>query len=52
MRELLRGFDANDGDDARGLETPPRVAQILLHGGDIEPVAELVGPRDGEVDAL
>jgi hypothetical protein len=49
VREALAGLDADHRGDVRGLETTPRVAEKLLHSGDVEPVADLIGPSDGEV---
>jgi hypothetical protein len=44
-----RELDANDRRDAGGLELAPGVAEEGLNGGSIEPAADLIGSRDGEV---
>jgi hypothetical protein len=47
--EALGGLDANDGGDARRLETTPGVVKELLHGAGIEPAGDLVGAGDREM---
>jgi hypothetical protein len=51
-RKPLRGLDADDRRDARGLELAPGVAEELLHGGGVEPARDLVAAIDGEVLTL
>jgi hypothetical protein len=49
LREALDGLDADDRRDARRLKFPPGVAEEGLHSGCVEPAADLIRSRDGEV---
>src|SRR5207344_1338281 len=45
--QLLDGLDTYDGRDRCDLNAPPRVAEVLLHGANIEPIGDLLGIPDG-----
>ena len=49
--EALDGFDADDGKcrDRRNLEAAIGLAQVFLHGFDVEPPGDLLGGGDREV---
>jgi hypothetical protein len=49
VREALDRLDADHRGDARRLELPPGVAEECLHGGGVEPAADLIRAGDGEV---
>lgn len=49
LGEALNGLNADDGRDRRGLESMPRLAEVILHGFDIESAGNLFGRSDGEV---
>jgi hypothetical protein len=51
VREALDGFDADDGRDCRDLEPMPRVAEIFLHGANIEASSDLLSRGDREAIA-
>jgi hypothetical protein len=46
--DVLHDLDADDRHNAGSLELPPGVAEECLHGGGVEPAADLIRTGDAE----